>query len=65
VESHDCTESGRFSIITPSLEHSNMLDAVHYTAVKPITHSIYLVCNIVHLLHEGPGTCSHSAGALL
>lgn len=42
-----------------------MLDAVHYTEIKPINHSVYLVCNIVKLLHEEPGTCSHSAGALL
>ena len=42
-----------------------MLDAVPYTEMKPVSHSIDLVCNIVQLLHEGPGTCSHSAGALL
>jgi len=41
-----------------------MLAAVQYTEMKPINHSIYLVCNTVHLLHKGPGTCLHSAGAL-
>jgi len=47
------------------IEHSNMLAAVQCTEMKPINHSIYLVCNIVQLLHKGPGTCLHSAGALL
>lgn len=42
-----------------------MLDAVHYTEMKPVNHSIYLVCNNVQLLQEGPGTYSHSVGALL